>query len=128
MYDWLSPRAGLQLRERGGRATRQLSLSGELDLADARVLETAVTRACIEGVLLLSLDLEALTFIDASGLRAILRARAMCQEHGAELTVAPGEGAARRLLELTGTFELLTRAPVRLPAAPVANEHARHAA
>ena len=95
----------VQQSVRGGRHT--LVLSGELDLAAAAGLETTVLDLCGEGVSAIELDLSQLTFMDSIGLRAVLRAQELCAERGYDFLVIPGNGQVRRLLELTGTTNVL---------------------
>jgi anti-anti-sigma factor len=98
---------GFEVRQsvRDGRHT--LLLSGELDLATVAGLETPVLDLCREGVSTVELDLSRLTFMDSTGLRAVLRAQELCAEHGCDFLVIPGSGQVLRLLELTGTIESL---------------------
>jgi anti-anti-sigma factor len=62
---------------------------------------------CGEGVSAVELDLSRLTFMDSTGLRAVLRAQELCAEHGYDFLVIPGSGQVQRLLELTGTTDVL---------------------
>ena len=71
------PTFEVQESVRNGRHT--LLLSGELDLAVAAGLEAMILGLCGEGVSAVELDLSQLTFMDSSGLRAVLRCPgAMC--------------------------------------------------
>jgi anti-sigma B factor antagonist len=106
---------GFEVQEsvRDGRHT--LILSGELDLAVAAGLEATILGLSGEGVSAVELDLSRLTFMDSSGLRAVLRAHELCAEHGCDFLVIPGSGQVQRLLELTGTTDVL----------PLADAHPR---
>jgi anti-anti-sigma factor len=88
-----------------------LMLRGELDLATAPLLERAAARLCSEGAKKIILDLRTLDFCDVAGLHALHAARVGCRRSGVGFGVVPGEGQVRRLLELTGFFERLERAP-----------------
>jgi anti-anti-sigma factor len=90
---------------RDGRHT--LALNGELDLAVAAALETTILGLCGEGVTGIELDLSQLTFMDSTGLQAVLHAQELCAEHGCDFLVTPGGGQVQRLLELTGTTAVL---------------------
>ena len=84
-YDLLHTRS--TLRQNGAC----LELVGELDLATAALVDQAVT-VCLTGhPSRLELDLTALTFCDATGLRALLRARraAHAQHTDFQLTGVP---------------------------------------
>jgi len=108
----------VQASVRDGRHT--LILSGELDLAVAAGLEATIRDLCGEGVSGIELDLSQLTFMDSSGLRALLNAQELCAKHGYDFLVTPGSGQVQRLLELTGTTDVLplADAPPRPPSPP----------
>jgi anti-anti-sigma factor len=95
----------VQASLRNGRHT--LLLTGELDLAVAAELEATIRGLSGEGVSGIELDLSQLTFMDSSGLRVLLSAQALCAESGYDFLVIPGGGQVQRLLELTGTAEIL---------------------
>ncbi len=78
-----------------------LSLAGELDLATAELLEQAID-AAENGERLVVLDLQALEFIDSTGLRGVLAALERCQERGQEFAITPGSPQVQRLLSVTG--------------------------
>jgi len=90
----------------------RLALRGELDLASSPILEDAVSRACTQGASELVLDIGELTFIDSTGLRAILTSKTNCEHAGCSFAVAPAPDVVRpqvrRLLQVTG---LLARLP-----------------
>jgi len=85
----------------GERAVRVL-VSGELDLATAPRLDAALTRALTDADDLV-LDLSNVTFIDSTGLSAILAGVSASQLNGSSLaissTLAP---QARKLFQLAG--------------------------
>jgi anti-anti-sigma factor len=89
----------------------RLALRGELDLASAANLRDTVARLCAEGDQRLVLDIGELTFIDSTGLRAILTSRAECEQAGCTLAITPAAEEVppqvRRLLQVTGLLERL---------------------
>jgi anti-sigma B factor antagonist len=85
------------------RSRHRLVLSGELDLASARDLETVILKICGNGDGLV-LDLSRLTFMDSSGLRLILLAHGLCREGRCEFAVVPGQQNIQHLLEISGTL------------------------
>jgi anti-sigma B factor antagonist len=89
----------------GGRHT--LILRGELDLQPAMQLEQMLKHICVEGTTGIVIDLSKLTFMGSTGLRAILLARDLCEQHGYEFFIVPGPRNVQRLFELTGLDELL---------------------
>jgi anti-anti-sigma factor len=79
-----------------------LILAGELDLASAPALEAKVDELCVDGASAVVLDLSKLTFMDSTGLQAVLAATKRCGQHGTDFSLAGATGAVQRLFELTG--------------------------
>jgi anti-sigma B factor antagonist len=109
---------GLEVRERTtADGSHVLVPAGELDIASVEVLNAAVERACAEGARSITLDLSELSFIDSTGLAAIVLASRMCDRNGLELTLIPGAPSTQRLFEMTGLLDVLPfRADGREPA------------
>ena len=85
----------------------RLSVRGEVDMAAAGELETAVVRACSDSKTV-EIDLHEVSFIDSIGLRAVLAAKALCAELGVEFLLVPSRHEApRRTFELAGVLDLL---------------------
>jgi anti-sigma B factor antagonist len=83
-----------------------IALGGELDMANAPLLESAIEAAKIDrGTLVL--DLDQLHFIDSTGLRIILAARERCRRSEQEFAVTRGSQQVQRLLSVTGVGEHL---------------------
>jgi len=78
-----------------------LSLSGELDIASAPILERAIET--IDRPLVI--DLAEVTFMDSTGLRALLLARQQAEDSEQELTLRPGPRQVQRVFELSGTLD-----------------------
>jgi anti-anti-sigma factor len=100
-----TPRFQLHELVEGGEHT--LVLTGEVDMVAAPGVEQAVGRLCVEGTTRIVLDLREVTFIDSSGLRAILSADGLCRQHGCEFSLVPGPEQVQGLFEMTGVAELL---------------------
>jgi anti-anti-sigma factor len=81
-------------------------VSGELDLATAPRLSAAVAEH--GDAKLLVLDMTPTTFIDSTGVRALLRADRRAVGSGSRLVVVASDGAVRRVLELCGLDGRLT--------------------
>lgn len=81
-----------------------LSVEGEFDLAvvDA-FLHHAL--ACLDRAASLEIDLEQVSFIDSSGLGALIRVRKEAAEKGKALTLVNVSAATNRLLEITGLHD-----------------------
>ncbi len=84
---------------------RLVAVSGELDLASAAALSETLERELSAGNGVL-LDLSGVTFIDSTGLAAIVNA-ARGADGQLELS-ADLRSQARRLMELTGVLSLFT--------------------
>jgi anti-anti-sigma factor len=90
-----------------------LVLAGELDRVSAPVLETEIERLCVAGVNSLTLDVRALSEIDAAGVAVIVHRSGWCARHGCRLSLLADEGPARRALAEAGA-----RGRVELVGAP----------
>jgi anti-sigma B factor antagonist len=84
-----------------------LILRGELDLTAADCLEGVVFGLFVDGISRIALNLSRLTFIDATGLRALLSVHERCEQEGCEFSVTRPRGQVQRLLELTGAADHL---------------------
>jgi anti-anti-sigma factor len=82
--------------ERGG-----FRIEGELDLASEPELTSLMTDALAKGHVI-TLDLSTVSFIDSSGLRALLKVASSGPEDGAtRVVLVQPSTAVRRLLDLT---------------------------
>jgi anti-anti-sigma factor len=82
-------------------------LAGEADLAGVPKIEAALKDASDDEPGLIVVDLRNLTFIDSSGLQALLTGHELCRTCGHELRIVPGPENVQRLFELTGLNETL---------------------
>jgi anti-sigma B factor antagonist len=80
---------------------------GELDLDTAPRLEHALTVVREAGAARVVLDLRALTFMDSTGLRLVIRWDTAAREAGFEFGIVPGPDAVQRVFRLTGMDEHL---------------------
>jgi anti-anti-sigma factor len=96
----------VESQRRGDHAL--VRLSGELDLSGVERLEGELERLSDESHLVL--DLTRLSFIDSSGLRALLAAWGRSQQDGHSLTIVRGPDDVHRIFELTGMDAVL---PIR---------------
>jgi|1186.fasta_scaffold513909_2 anti-sigma B factor antagonist len=81
-----------------------VTLSGELDLATATRLESALDRLTAEDLVL---DLRPLTYLDSTGVRLLLRHDAAARSSGRRMRVIRGQGVADRVFALTDADRLL---------------------
>jgi anti-sigma B factor antagonist len=99
----------IDIRREGERAV--VALDGELDMASAPRLERALQSEQIGPDTMLVLDLQALQFIDSTGLRAILSLREAAHGRGQQFAVTRGSPQVQRLLDITGVSEHLQTTP-----------------
>ncbi len=95
-----------------------LTLTGELDMASAPMLQGAVEDAHLDAAELVVVDLKGLEFVDSTGLRVILALHKLCAERGQELAVTQGSQQVQRLLSVTGVADHLKI--ISSPDAPLA--------
>ncbi len=81
---------------------------GEVDIAAVPALELALDSAIRESAGAFILDLRELEFMDCSGLRLILRARALLAREDRALAIVCPPGPIRRLFTETGIDDLLS--------------------
>jgi anti-anti-sigma factor len=95
-----------ELEERRDAAEVRVIVRGELDLGTVEQLEQRLQelREAGEPVLL---DLSSLTFMDSSGLRALMMAREESERVGWGLRVVPPRGHARQVLRVSGVEPFL---------------------
>ncbi len=95
----------VQQRVQDGR--RELLISGELDMVSAKTLEGALAQLRSEDTRGIALDLSRVSFMDSTGLRAVLAAQRLSEEQGYDFSLTPGPPAVQRLFELTGLLDSL---------------------
>lgn len=81
---------------------------GDLDVANAARLQQEVARILDAGEPALVVDLRGLSFMDSTGLRALLSVDEACQEHGCDFAVIKGPNQVQRLMTITHVAERLT--------------------
>jgi anti-sigma B factor antagonist len=84
-----------------------IRLSGELDLATADGVQRELERVEASDARSIVLDLSGLTFMDSTGVRLMLSARARSRADSDRLTMLRGSAAVQRVLDLTGVADLL---------------------
>lgn len=101
--------ASFELKNLVSGGTYTLVLTGEIDMVAAPQLEEAIGRLCVDGVSEIVLDLSEVTFMDSTGLRAVVAAQQACEEAQFGFAVIPGPSQVQRLFEIAG---LLERVPI----------------
>jgi|SRR5690349_18717457 len=94
-----------------------LRLRGELDVHGAPILRAQLLDLLPERTPLI-VDLQALDFMDSSGLAVLLELRSRARSAGWGVSIRGARGRVRELLERTGTLTLVETEPEDLPAAP----------
>ncbi len=87
--------------------TARLVLSGELDLNGVDPVTAELERLAAQDVTTVLVDASGLTFLDSSGLRALLAGREKLKAAGATMQVVDASTAVTRVLDMTGTRSLL---------------------
>jgi anti-anti-sigma factor len=105
--------AVVEFRESGrsdGRCV--LSVEGEFDLA---VVEEFLERAlaCLDRAEAIDIDLEGVSFIDSSGLGALVQVRKAAADQGKTMSLVNVSAATHRLLEITGLLDAFDIRPAR---------------
>lgn len=88
----------------GGRATAPLAIltvEGEIDAQSSRALVTGIDRAVAGGASVVALDVAGVTFIDSSGLGAVLGRHKRLAAVGGRLVLVAPTDETRRLLTIT---------------------------
>jgi anti-sigma B factor antagonist len=81
---------------------------GEIDMAVADGLGEAIISALKDGSPRVVVDLTEVTFLDSSGIRALLMARKVADEHDRSLVVENPAPMVHRVLTIGGVLGLLT--------------------
>ena len=102
---------GFDVQVVGEGQVAKFLISGELDMATTPLLEEHLAAVEAHGSSTIVIDLAPLTFMDSSGLYALLRAARRSEERGTRLVLANCPDAVRGIFELTGTAGLLAGAP-----------------
>jgi anti-anti-sigma factor len=93
----------LAIRVSGDNSDRRLSVSGELDLANAQTLEEHLKRAEDEAGVQITLDMSELEFIDSTGIAVLVAAHHRLAEAGGRLELVPSRASeVQRVLAITG--------------------------
>jgi anti-sigma B factor antagonist/stage II sporulation protein AA (anti-sigma F factor antagonist) len=110
--------APIVVTESGEDGTTRHVVTGEIDMDTAGALtaslDASLDPARGERPAALTVDLAGVTFLDSSGLAALVRAHVRAGELGIPMTVVNSSAIARRVLEMTGVWEMLTGTPSSL--------------
>jgi anti-sigma B factor antagonist len=87
--------------------TVAVRVQGEFDLAGVESFHLAVAAACEAAPAVVELDLEAVSFIDSSGVGAIVVASRTAAARGAAMRIGARSPVVERVLEVSGLEEAL---------------------
>jgi anti-sigma B factor antagonist len=96
---------GIGLEKRGSRV--RVELTGELDMASAKLLHERLEQVESENPELLVLDLRRLGFMDSSGLREVIGAVRRGRDEGRKVALVREHGPIEDVLELTHVEEMI---------------------
>lgn len=100
--------------------TNRVSVVGEVDLATAPLLRDRLHTALRDqSPAVLVVDLAGVTFLDCTGIGALISAHNAALQAGCQLRITDPQPIVRRVLEVTGSLGILT-APIEQPQHPPA--------
>ncbi len=105
----LNPELILDVKREG--TTARIAVRGEFDAYSAPALEQQISELLDDHVREMVLDLSETTFLDSSGLRAILTAHRRLASEGGKLTLRSPSTPVARLLDITGLADHFTVEP-----------------
>jgi anti-sigma B factor antagonist len=101
-------RLGVARPEAGAARTWRIDLHGDLDLQSAPALSEQLEELAAEQAVLVIVNLENVSFLDSSGLRALVHGARSLEDAGGRLLVQGASGAVARVLELTDLLRRLS--------------------
>jgi len=112
----LQPPFALTIARHGSHTV--VSLRGELDIAAEGELAAGLGLVLAPPTRVLTLDLRELSFLDSTGLRALIHLRSRCEHHGCRLLLIPGGPTIQRAFDVSGLTAHFTIAdPSEIPEA-----------
>ncbi len=87
-------------------STATVRATGDIDVATAPEFRDALYRLIDGGEPTITVDMGAVSFIDSSGLGALVAAQKRARKQGATITVANLTSSARKLFEITGLLDV----------------------
>ena len=84
----------------------RIVVEGELELDSADIFRSVLTHHIDKGFRSVVLDLGGVTFIDSSGLRAVIEASRAATGRGLRFAAVPGPPSVQRIFAITGTADM----------------------
>jgi anti-sigma B factor antagonist len=94
--------------EQGDARTWRIELQGDLDLQSAPALSEQLDELAARPAVLVIVSLANVSFLDSSGLRALVHGARGLEEAGGRLLVEGASGAVARVLEVTDLLRRLS--------------------
>jgi anti-anti-sigma factor len=96
-----------RVETRAEGASMQITLSGEIDLANAAAVESELRAALSHQPSAVSVDLTDLTYLDSAGIRILFALASRLKPHRIVLQlIVPLDSPTRRIIELSGLESL----------------------
>ena len=86
---------------------RSIGLIGEFDLEALPEVGDVLSASLSDGSSAIQIDLQGLTFLDSSGIRALFMALRASEIAGMTLTIIPGPPNVQRVFEVAGLLDVL---------------------
>jgi anti-sigma B factor antagonist len=100
--------APFEISHRSDGGTCCLRLSGEVDLATSPALADQIDRQLTDpAVTHLVVDLSEVSFLDSSGVNALIRGHLQAQQTGKHLRVRGATGRVKTVFDISGVSDLL---------------------
>ncbi|MEA2227564.1 MAG: anti-sigma factor antagonist [bacterium] len=98
----------MEIRTTDAGGAARLELTGELDIGTGAQLDSALTRVLDDGFRDVVVDLGGTTFLDSSGLAALIRAaRTVDAARGTMTVLSPPGSEARLVIEMSRTGDIV---------------------
>jgi anti-anti-sigma factor len=94
----------------------RMRIAGEIDLSASDDVEEWIVEAIPdEPAMGLEVDLSAVTFLDSTGIRALVLGQQAASRKGVTMRVTGPHGRVESVLKITGVYEMLTAPPAISP-------------
>ena len=91
----------MQIQTRTANAVKIIDINGRLDSFTAPQVSTVLEKAWLDTPARVLVNLSAVTFIDSTGLAALVQAMKRCREHQGDLRICGLQRPTRMIFELT---------------------------
>ncbi len=109
LVDFDTPQPGLSITvARAGDGAVRLVLAGETDLATVDLLRDKVDEVLARTATAVVVDLAGVTYLDSTGIGALINARNRANAHGGTVWVTDPQPMVHHVLDITGALTALT--------------------